>query len=41
MVYLEKVTDVKETRKKGYLDDCIVEKMADWIMGVMWNMAGL
>ena len=31
--YLESGAGVEASRRKGYLDDCLAEKIADWIMG--------
>jgi hypothetical protein len=30
--YLETRTDVEASRHRGYLDDCLIHKVADWIM---------
>jgi hypothetical protein len=30
--YLESVTDVEASRRKGYLEDCLIQKIAEWIM---------
>lgn len=31
--YLERVTDIEASRRKGYLDDRLAWKVADWIIG--------
>jgi hypothetical protein len=30
--YLETRADVELGRRRGYLDDCLAQKVADWIM---------
>lgn len=30
--YLERRADIEASRQKGYLDDCVAAKVADWIM---------
>lgn len=33
--YLESRADVAASRRRGYLDDCLARKVADWIMGCL------